>query len=271
MTNLKKCDKIAERCLALLVQYSNKAVFNGRTDMKQKICLVMALAFLFLCAAALPVWGAQAAQDMSWAVLSYTYDPDYPAQEPPSGKLSVNNGETNYLHRCSTIVWDTQNAILSINGAVCEDDVAYLDKAGPYELTVTHVDTGEEISYEVELLPVVKAVFPLDDGTLEEQFFTFNTETKKFNSLTFLQYPTIVCTNANAKITVDDGVKDAETVVLSGDRIDRLGSHTLRFSSNGRAWFAPYCVSACTAQTIFDEASGKSSRSARAARNWQTF
>lgn len=225
--------------------------------MKQRFCLIMALLLLLLCVFAMPVWGAQAAQDMSWAVLTYTYDPDFQGVEPPSGKLSVNNGETNYLHRCSTIVWDRENAILTINDVVCEGEVVYLNQAGNYELTVTHVDTGEEISYAVELLPVVKATFPLDDGGVEEHYFTFNTETKKFDSLTFLQYPTIVCTNANPKITVDNNVKDAETVILSGDTVERFGSHTLRFACNGRAWMAYYTVSACTTQTVFDEQLGK--------------
>ncbi len=224
--------------------------------MKRKLCLVMVLVLALSCVVTLPVWGAQDAQDMSWAVLTYTYDPDTEGQTPQSGKLTL-EGEQNYLHRCSTIAWDAENAILFINDEPCEGGRAYLGQAGRYELTVTHKQTEDSVSYTVELLPVVKALIKTGEDNFEERYFSFDEKTKKFASLTFLQYPTFVCENANAKITVDDGVKDAETVVMSGATVERLGTHTLRFTSNGRAWIAPYCVSVCTAQTVFNEALGK--------------
>ena len=226
--------------------------------MKRKLCFVMALACLLSCVLLLPVWGAQDSQDMSWAVVTYTYDPDVEGQTPQSGKLSLQaGGEQNYLHRCSRITWDTAKAQLFIDGVLCEGENAYLSQAGRYVLTVSDKDTGESVSYAVEVLPVVKALLAVGEDTVEEYYFEYDKGTKKFIPATFMQYPVIVCTNVNAKITVDDGVKDAETVIYSGDEITRLGSHTLRFTSNGIAWVAPYCVSACTAQTVFDESKGK--------------
>lgn len=223
--------------------------------MKRKLCFVLALLCLLPCVLLLPALGAQ---DAAWGVLTYTYDPDTEGQIPQSGKLSVlGNGEQNYLHRPSTITWDAENALLFVDGEQHEGGSAYLSQAGRYELSVTNKDTGESFSYAVEILPVVKALLSTGEDVVEEYYFEFDKETKKFAPATFMQYPVIVCTNASAKITVDDGVKDAEMVVYSGDEITRLGSHTLRFTSNAMAWNAPYCVSACTAQTVFDEALGK--------------
>ncbi len=212
--------------------------------MKRKFCLIMLLACLLSFVGVLP---AGAVQDISWASLTYIYDPDTEGAVPQSGKFSFEQGKENYLHRASTVMWDHERADLYLDGTLCEGGSLYLWEAGNYELRLQSKASEESYTCLAVLLPVIK---------VGEQYFEFDEKTKEFLAPTFMTYPVIECANVTT-ITLDDGVMDAEKIIHSGDTVERLGDHSLSLSSNGRAWFAPFCVSACTAQIVYDEALGK--------------
>ncbi len=187
----------------------------------------------------LPVWGAQDAQDVSWAVLSYTYDAESEEVPGESGKLSLREGGVCYLHRYSTITWDVEHALLAVDGVPCEGESVYVKQAGRYELTVTNKETGDTICYVVEMLPVIKA---------GEEYFVFDEALGKFQAPTFLYYPVIECENVS-NIVLDEGTQYADKKFASGTQVARFGKHSLRIVSQSREWRGDFLISACTAAT----------------------
>ena len=205
--------------------------------MKVKIFLFLLTVCLLVPVLALPAFGAQDAQDKGWAVVSYTYDPDVQDQPGESGKLSYRADGVFYLHRYSTLTWDTQNAFLRVDGVLCEGESLYIKQAGSYDLTVTNKTTGESLSYKVEMLPVIKA---------GEQYLTFDESQGKFESEAILNFPALVCDNVSV-VVLDEGTMHADKNFVSGTQITRFGKHTMRLVSKSREWRAEFVIAACTA------------------------
>jgi len=216
--------------------------------MTRKLLFILLIVCLLLPVVALPVLGAQDQQSMSWALLTYTYDPDAEGQTPQSGKISYRDGGRSYLHRYSTISWDHENAILTLDGTLCEGESVYIKEAGIYELTVTSTATGDSLTYQIVMLPVIK---------VGEQYFDFDEKTEKFYADPFLCFPAIECENV-ADMLLDEGRDIAIKDFQSGMQVTHFGSHVLKLSGNGKEWRAEFEVSACSVQTLYNEEAGES-------------
>ena len=215
--------------------------------MKKKICLVTLLVLLLALAVAIPVLAAQEAEDVSWAVLTYTYDPDTEGMTPQSGKISFTKGKETKLERLSTVTWDAERAILFLDGVPCEGGSVRIEQAGPYELTVMKKDDGKKMSCSLTMLPVIKA---------DDEYFAIDPQTGVFYDHTFTRYPVIECLNVE-RMRLNFGKLGGQPNFQTGTRVTEFGRHTLELISKGQSISVDFYVKICTAKKTFDEALGK--------------
>ena len=214
--------------------------------MKRKLCLVIALAMLLGLLAVLPVMAAQGATDLSWASLTYTYDPDTEGGAQKSGLISFTAGNETYLERYSTITWTEATTMLYVNGELQVGGAIRLEKAGRYALAVVNGTTGERNECTVVMLPVIKA---------DDEYVSFSSELKEFNEHSFTRYPVITCENVD-QIDLDKGMSTAVNNFQSGTQITTMGRHTMKIVSRSTAFNVTFNVAVCTAQKMYDEALG---------------
>lgn len=215
--------------------------------MKQKICLIALLAVLVTLLLAMPVWAAQEAEDVSWAVLTYTYDPDAQGLEAKSGMISFTKGKETRLERLSTITWDEERALLFVDGEPCTGGSVRIERAGAYELTVMNKNSGKKLSCSVTMLPVITA-----DG----EYFSIDPQTGVFYDHTFTRYPVIECLNVE-RMRLDYGKVGGNSNFQSGTQVAQFGRHKLELISKGQSTSVDFYVKICTVQKIFDEERGK--------------
>lgn len=228
--------------------------------MKRKVCLALGLLLLLM---PLAIFSVQAtgADTAEWAVVNYLYDPDVEGEEPTGGVLSFGKDVKNYLRRYNTLSWNAQVLEVTVT-AISKKSAAptitvsegigtcYIFWAGEYTVTAKNVATGESVSCNVTMMPVVQ---------MSGEYLAFNNATGKFWRATYNFHPVLICDNVDRmELDMSD--------ILSGTRFDQFladrekplfGEHLLKFSCGSYATTVYVDVFACLAQKVFDEELGK--------------
>ena len=218
--------------------------------MKKIICLCALFCLLLGLAAPLCV-SAAPAQESFWATATYTYDPVDENDTPQSKVISLASLDsqkqpTTYLERASTIGWNADLADCRINGVLQEGESVRLDKAGRYDIKLTHKETSEAWVGILTVMPVIK---------VGEEFMRCDPSTGVFYDHFFTSYPVLECTNVD-KMSIDKGTTNYDDNFQSGTLITQMGRHSLKIVSNNQVFNFTFYVSACTAQKVYDEALG---------------
>ncbi|MBE6630280.1 MAG: hypothetical protein E7624_05455 [Ruminococcaceae bacterium] len=219
--------------------------------MKKIICLWMSLCVLLSLAAILPAAAAPAQESTMWATVSYRYDPVDENDVPESVLVSLaaagaSSQPKTYLQRAATVTWQADEANLKVNGVLQEGVSIHLEKAGKYDITVIHKETGEYWLGTLIVLPVIK---------LGETTVGFDNDLAKFQDLICTYYPVVECLNVDS-MALDEGMASYDKNFQSGTTITQMGRHTLKMVSNNQVYSLTFYVSACTAQKVYDTESG---------------
>lgn len=215
--------------------------------MKKKLCLATLLLFLLVLAFAIPTVAAQQAEDVSWANLTYTYDPDGEGQTPQSGSVSFTKGKETRLERLSTITWNHTAAVLFVDGVECEGGSVRIERAGQYDVVVMNKNNGKKMSCSLTMLPVIKA---------DNEYFTIDPATGVFYDHTFTRFPIIECLNVE-RMRLDFGKVGGNSNFQSGTQVTEFGRHTLEVISKGQSISVDFYIKICSVKKSFDEALGK--------------
>lgn len=193
---------------------------------RQLLLLALCLVLVLPLVAVLP---AAAADDYSFATLSYVCDPVTEGGEQVSGVLKKEE-------RFATGVTLTcrEDAEMHLNGKTVEGKTLSLGEAGRYTVTVRKVGDSASFDYTVTILPRVNVT----DGQV------------------FTTYPTIICENAE-KMTLNRFKPGYVADLASGTVIETMGEHVLEIAGNGCTFEVTFYVKACAATKVYDEASGK--------------
>ena len=222
--------------------------------MKRKVCFILAMLLLLLPAALLAV---QATEDTpgEWAIVNYTYDPDVEGEEGKSDVLSFKKDvhgkdAKNYLSRYTTLSWDASAVEVYLNNTLCTGGTYYLWKAGEYTVRVKDLASGESVSSNVTMLPVVK---------MDDQYLSANITTGQFWRTEVNFYPTLICENVD-RIEVDmsdfTSGENMATFLQARDKAV-FGEHTLKFVSGVYSTSVYFDIHACTVENGVDEETGK--------------
>ncbi len=247
LTYFKKYDKILKTLFVLFVQIGNSKQISYRGDnMKRSICLCMLFFLLIGLVAAFPA-AAAPAQETFWATATYTYDPVDENDTPKSTVISLASLDSQkqpktYLERACTVSWLADRASCKINGVLQEGESIHLEKAGKYDITLSHKDTGETWLGTLIVLPVIK---------FGDEYATFDHANARFYDRFFTFYPVVECTNVDS-MALDEGMASYDKNFQSGSLITQMGRHTLKIVSNNQVYSYTFYISACTAQKVYD-------------------
>lgn len=198
--------------------------------MKRRFCVCLALLLLLTACAGIPTY---AAEDISWAVLEYSYDPLQEGGAVETGRIK--DGQD--LVRGATITCDVTKSTMKLDGATVDSGSVHLLQAGRYVLTVVQNDQPQNrFDYEVTVLPIVNVA----DGQV------------------FTTYPTIVCENVKSMV-LNKGKDGWDRNFTSGTTVRQLGAQTLEFHGTNCVFNLSFSVMVCSSERVFDEATGKES------------